>query len=216
MLVRDYMVKHPLLAEPEMSVVAARQYMAENNLRYLPVVGYGKRLLGLLTPQVMLIDPRRLASLDIWEVTRLLSDLKVKDVMVKARDVISIDPDTPIEQAASVMATNRIGCLPVVSEGIVVGLITESDLLTILAEIMAGRVSGVRVTIRMPMIKGELARLVTAIAQQGWGIETMGGIICQKDPNKWDAVVKIRASRDEVVAALSAVEGQEILDVREV
>ena len=216
MLVKDYMVRHPLLAEPEMSVVAAQQYMTENNLRYLPVVGDGKRLLGLLTPQAMLIDPRRLASLDIWEITRLLSDLKVRDVMVKARDVIHIDPNTPIEQAASVMVKNRVGCLPVVSEGVVVGLITESDLLTILAEMMAGRVSGVRVTVRMPMIKGELAKLVTAIARQGWGIETMGGVICQKDPNKWDAVVKIRAAKDEVIAALSTVEGHEILDAREV
>ncbi len=216
MLVKDYMVRHPLLAEPEMSVAAAQQYLAENNLRYLPVVGDGKRLLGLLTPQTMLIDPRRLASLDIWEITRLLSDLKVRDVMVKARDVIHIDPDTPIEQAAVVMVKNRVGCLPVVSEGIVVGLITENDLLTILAEMMAGRVSGVRVTVRMPMIRGELAKLVTAIAGQGWGIETMGGVICQKDPNKWDAVVKIRAAKDEVIAALSAVEGHEILDAREV
>ncbi|MBP8973753.1 MAG: CBS domain-containing protein [Anaerolineae bacterium] len=216
MLVKDYMVRHPLLAEPEMSVAAAQQYMAENNLRYLPVVGDGKRLLGLLTPQTMLIDPRRLASLDIWEITRLLSDLKVRDVMVKARDVIHIDPDTPIEQAAVVMVKNRVGCLPVVSEGIVVGLITENDLLTILAEMMAGRVSGVRVTVRMPMIRGELAKLVTAIARQGWGIETMGGVICQKDPDKWDAVVKIRAAKDEVIAALSAVEGHEILDAREV
>lgn len=216
MLVKDYMVKHPLMAEPEMSIVAAQRYMTENNLRYLPVVGDGKRLLGLLTPQTMLIDPRRLASLDIWEITRLLSDLKVRDVMVQARDVIVTNPDTPIEQAAVVMVKHRVGCLPVVSEGIVVGLITESDLLTILAEMMAGSVSGVRVTIRMPMIKGELAKLVTVIARQGWAIETMGGALCLKDPDKWDAVVKIRADKDEVIAALSAVEGQEIIDVREV
>ena len=196
MLVRDYMIKHPPMAEPTMSVV-------------------GKRLMGLLTPQAMLIDPRRLASLDIWEITRLLSDLKVKDVMVKARDVVRIDPDTPIERAANVMAENQIGCLPVVSEEIVVGLITESDLLTILAEMMSGRVSGVRVTVRMPMIRGELAKLVTAIAQQGWGIDAMGGVVCQKDPNKWDAVVKLRASQQEVVAALGVIEGQEIIDVRD-
>jgi acetoin utilization protein AcuB len=215
MLVRDYMIKHPPMAEPDMSVVEAQQYMSQNNVRYLPVVGDGKRLMGLLTPQAMLIDPRRLASLDIWEITRMLSDLKVKDVMVKERDVLTIDPDTPIEQAACVMVENRVGCLPVVSEKIVVGLITESDLLTILSEMMAGRVSGVRVTVRMPMVKGELAKLVTAIARQGWGIDAMGGAICQKDANKWDAVVKLRASKDEVVAALGALEGQEIIDVRD-
>ncbi|RPI91699.1 MAG: CBS domain-containing protein [Chloroflexi bacterium] len=216
MLVKDYMIKHPSMAEPKMSVVEAQQYMTENNLRYLPVVGDGKRLVGLLTPQAMLIDPRRMASLDIWEITRLLSDLKVKDVMVKARDVITIDPDTPIEQAAMVMVKNRVGCLPVVSEGIVVGLITESDLLSHLANLMAGQISGVRVTVRMPNIRGELAKLVMTIAQHGWGIETMGGAFSQKDPNKWDAVVKIRAAKADVVAALGTIEGQEIIDAREV
>ncbi len=216
MLVKDYMIKHPSMAEPKMSVVEAQQYMTENNLRYLPVVGDGKRLVGLLTPQAMLIDPRRMASLDIWEITRLLSDLKVKDVMVKARDVITIDPDTPIEQAATVMVKNRVGCLPVVSEGIVVGLITESDLLSHLANLMAGQISGVRITIRMPNIRGELAKLVMTIAQNGWGIETMGGAFSQKDPDKWDAVVKIRAAKADVVAALRTIEGQEIIDAREV
>jgi acetoin utilization protein AcuB len=216
MLVKDYMIKHPPLAEPAMSVIEAQHYMTENKVRHMPVVGDGKRMLGLLTPQTMLIDPRRMASLDIWEITRFLSDVKVKDIMVRARDVVSIDPDMTIEQAARIMVENGVGCLPVVSDGIVVGLLTGGDLLNVLSEMMAGRISGVRVTIRMSMVKGELARLVTAIAQQGWGIETMGGMLSLKDPNKWDAVVKIRASRDEVVAALSAVEGQEIIDVREV
>ncbi len=216
MLVKDYMIKHPPMADPAMSVVEAQQYMAENNVRHMPVVGDGKRLLGLLTPQTMLIDPRRMASLDIWEITRFLSDLKVKDVMVRARNVVTIDPDTPIEQAACVMVDNGVGCLPVVSEGVVVGLLTEGDLLSVLSEMMAGQISGVRVTVRMPNVKGELAKLVTAIAQQGWGIETMGGVVCLKDPQKWDAVVKIRATRDEVIAALSTIEGQEIIDAREV
>lgn len=218
MLVRDYMIKHPPMAEPKMSVVEAQRYLVEHNIRYLPVVGDGKRLLGLITPQTMLIDPRRLASLDIWEITRFLSDMKVKDVMVKVRDVVTIGPDTPLEQAASVMAAHQVGCLPVVEEEehIVVGLITESDLLTVLAEMMSGRLpGGVRVTIRMPMIKGELVKVVNVIAENGWGIQTMGGVTAQKDPKKWDAVIRIRGKQDKVVAALSTIEGHEILDVRE-
>lgn len=216
MLVKDYMIKHPSMAEPTMSAVEAQQYMTENKVRHMPVVGDGKRLLGLLTPQTMLIDPRRMASLDIWEITRFLSDLKVKDVMVRARDVVTVDPDTPIEQAACVMVDNAVGCLPVVSEGVVVGLLTEGDLLSVLAEMIGGQVNGVRVTVRMPNVKGELAKMVTAIASRGWGIETLGGVVCLKDATKWDAVAKICAPRDEVVAALGAVAGQEIVDVREI
>jgi len=216
MLVRDYMTRHPLMAEPTMSIVEAQHYMGENNIRHLPIVGDGKRLLGLVTRQSLLVDPGRLGSLDVWEITRYLSGLTVKDVMVKAQDVVTIDPDTTIEEAARVMVENKIGGLPVLDEGIVVGIITETDLLSQLTEIMATSLPGVRVTVRMPNIKGELAKLVSAIAAQGWGIVACGGAPAPKDSSRWDAVVKIRyVSQEKVVAALEQVEGQEVVDARE-
>jgi acetoin utilization protein AcuB len=216
MLVRDYMIKHPPMVEPDVSMFEAQRLMTENHVRHLPVVKDGKRLLGLVTRQSMMMNPGRLASLDVWDISRTLSNVKVTDVMVKARSVLTTDPDTPVEQAAHVMVQNQIGCLPVVSEGVIVGLITENDLLNLLTEMMGGRVPGVRVTVRMPMnVKGELAKLTTAIASQGWAIEAMGGAVCPRDPDKWDAVVKIREPKDRVVAALSAIQGQTVIDVRE-
>ncbi|NIO72219.1 MAG: CBS domain-containing protein, partial [Anaerolineae bacterium] len=105
--------------------------------------------------------------------------------------------------AAQLMVQNKIGCLPVLEEGIVVGIITETDLLAQLMEMMAIRVPGVRATVRMPNEKGELAKLVSAIAAQGWGILACGGVPTPKEPSKWDAVVKIQyVSKEEVVAAL--------------
>jgi acetoin utilization protein AcuB len=219
MLVRDYMTRHPLLAETSMSVVEAQRYMGENKVRYLPVVGDGRRLLGLVTRQCLLVDPRRLASVDVWDIARVLSGVTVKDVMIKVRDVITVAPDLTIEEAASLMVENKIGCLPVV-EGpppdVVVGILTERDLLAHLAKMMGTRLPGVRVTVRMPDQKGELAKLVHAINAQGWGIMTLGGAYAPREPDKWDAVVKIQdVSRDQVVAVLGQVEGQVILDVRE-
>jgi len=217
MLVKDYMTRHPLMAEPTMSIVEAQRYMGENNIRHLPVVGDGKRLLGLVTRQTLLIDPGRLGSLDIWEIARYLSGLTVKDVMTKAKDVIVVEPNITIEEAARIMVENKIGCLPVVEEDIVVGIITEIDLLAHLMEMMATRVPGVRVTVRMPNVKGELAKLVGAISAQGWGILACGGAPAPKEPGKWDAVVKIRyVPREEVVVALERIESQEIVDVREI
>ena len=216
MLVKDYMIKHPPMVDPDMAVTEAQQYMSQNDFHHLPVVKDGKRLSGLLTRQTMMLKPGRLASLNVWDITRHLATLTVKEVMIKARDVVTIDPDTPIEQAARVMVKRQAGCLPVVSDGVVVGLITKNDLLNQLAEMFeGGGVEGVRVTVRMPMIKGELAKLIAVIVAHGWGIQTMGGALSPKDPEKWDAVIKIRAPKDEVVAALSAVEGQEILDARD-
>jgi len=214
MLVKDYMTKHPLMVEPTMPIVEAQRLMGENNIRHLPVTGKGKRLLGLITRQALLLQPAKLGSLNVWEISRFLSKLTVGEVMVK--DVITVGKDATLEDAARIMVENKIGCLPVLEEGIVVGIITEIDLLAQLMEMMATRVPGVRVTVRMPDQKGELAKLVSAISAQGWGILACGGVHFPKDPTKWDAVVKIRnVPKGEIVAAVEKIEGQEIVDVRE-
>ncbi len=216
MLVRDYMTRHPLLVEPAMSILDARRFMLEQNIRHLPVVGDGKRLLGLVTQQRLLVDPGRLASLDVWDITRYLSGLKVSDVMIKIRDVVTTDQNTTIEDAARLMVERKVGSLPVLEEGVVVGMITKADMLATLMEMMATREPAVRVTMRMPDIRGELAKLVGAIAAQGWGILALAGTPTPRDPTKWDAVVKIRyRTKDEVVAVLAGIPGQEIVDARE-
>jgi acetoin utilization protein AcuB len=217
MLVKDYMTKHPLMVQPTMPVVEAQRFMGENNIRHLPIVGTGKRLLGLATRQTLLVQPATLGSLNVWEITRFLSNLTIGDVMVKAEDVITMEKDATVEEAARIMVEKKIGCLPVLEDSIVVGIITEIDLLAQLMEMLATRVPGVRVTVRMPDQKGELAKLVSAISAQGWGILAFGGSPAPKDPTKWDAVIKIRnVPQEKIVAALEKIEGQEIMDVREV
>lgn len=216
MLVKDYMTRHPFLAEPSMSIVEAQRLMGENNIRHLPVVGAGKRLLGLVTRSSLLVDPGRLSSLDVWEIARYLGALVVKDVMIKAKDVITIHPDATIEDAARLMVERKIGCLPVVDDEFVVGILTDSDIMAHLMQMMAATTPAVRATVRMPDVRGELAKLVGAIAAQGWGILALGGAPVPREPGKWDAVVKIRyVTKEQVVAALSQVEGQQIVDIRE-
>ena len=217
MLVKDYMTRHPLMAEPTMSIVEAQRYMGENNIRHLPIVGDGKRLLGLVTRQSLLVDPGRLGSLDVWEITRYLTGLTVKDVMVKVRDVITISEDATVEEAARVMIDKKIGGLPVLEEGIVIGIITETDLLAHLTNLLGWSVRGVRVTVRVPDKTGEFAKVTGAIASQGWGIYAAGGVPAPKHPGYWDAVFKVRnVPKDDLVAVLEKIEGQEIVDVREV
>ena len=70
MLVKDYMTRHPLMARPTMPIVEAQRFMGKNHLRHLPIVGDGKRLLGLVTRQTLLVDPGRLGSLDLWDIAR--------------------------------------------------------------------------------------------------------------------------------------------------
>ena len=215
MFVKDYMTRHPVMAEPTMSIVEAQGIMAETQVRHLPVVETGKRLVGLVTRQTMRIPPTELASLNVWEITRFLSNLKLEDVMVKGRNVVTTGPDVALEQAAETMIQNKVGCLPVLEEGIVIGIITEIDMMTQLTQLLGGTVEGVRATVRMPNKKGELAKVTGAISDQGWGIYASGGVPTPKDPDHWDCVFKVRdVPQDELLALLESIEGQEVIDIR--
>lgn len=216
MFVKDYMTKHPVMVEPTMSVVEAQGIMAETKVRHLPVVEKGKRLVGLVTRQRLRISPTELGSLNVWEITRYLANLTVKDVMIKGKRVITTDPSATLEDAAQTMVQNKIGCLPVLEEGIVVGIITEVDLLVELSDLLGGSASGVRVTVRVPDKIGEFAKITSAVSSQGWEIYAGGGVPTPKKPGYWDFVIKVRnVPKDEVVAILSMIEGQEIVDMRE-
>jgi acetoin utilization protein AcuB len=215
MLVKDYMTRHPIMIAPETPAAESQKIMLENKVRHLPVVGDGKRLLGLITRARLRITPEDLGSLNVWEISRLLSDLKVKDVMLKRNELIIIDPDATLEKAAQQMLENKIGCLPVIEDDIVTGIISEIDLLRNLSDLLGGRESGVRVTMRVPDKIGEFAKVTGAITEHGWGIYASGGLPSPKRPGYWDLVVKVRnVSQEELLETLEGIEGQEIIDVR--
>ena len=217
MLVRDYMTRHPILVEPSLPVSEAQRIMMANRIRHLPVVGDGKRLLGLVTRQRLSIPPERLASLDGWEITRFLNGLTVGKVMVTGDDLHRVAPDATLEEAAGLLIAHKIGGLPVVeADDVVVGIITETDLLIELQNLLGGRDAGWRVVIRVPDRTGEFRKITKVISDHGWGMMAMGSVRSPRVADRWDVIIKVRhCSRDELVAALQAIEEQEIMDVRE-
>ena len=216
MLVKDYMTRHPILVEPSLRVTEAQAIMVENRIRHLPVVGDGKRLLGLVTRQRLAIYPDRLASLDVWEITRHLNELTVGKVMITGADLHVIDPQATLEDAAHVMIANKIGGLPVVEDNVVAGIITDTDLLVELGNLLGAIEPGFRVTMRVPDRMGEFRKLLRAISDRGWGVMAMGSVRSPKHPDQWDLVVKVRhCSRDELAAALQEIPDQQIVDLRE-
>ncbi len=216
MLVRDYMTRHPILIEPDVRVTEAQRIMAENAVRHLPVVGDGKRLLGLVTRQRLSISPDRLASLDVWEITRYLSNLTVAKVMVSGPDLFVVAPEATLEDAAGLIIRQKISGLPVVEDGIVVGIITETDLLVELRNLLGAIEPGVRVTMRVPDRVGEFRKVLQAITDQGWGIMAVGSVRSPKLSDSWDLVVKVRrCGREPLEAVLGQIPDQEIIDIRE-
>lgn len=216
MLVKDYMTRHPILIGPETPAAEAQKIMAENNIRHLPVVGDGKRLLGLITSDRLSVPPTDLGSLNVWEISRLLWELKVSKLMIKGKDLITIDTDATIEHAALLMIERKIGCLPVVEQkNIVVGIISEVDLLVELSVLLGGGQDGVRVTVRVPDRIGEFAKVTSAISNSGWGIYSSGSVPSPKREGYWDLVVKVRnVSPEDLAEVLKRNPEHEIVDIR--
>ena len=215
MLVRDRMTKHPLTIDVDTSLSAVHTYMEEQHVRHLPVVDKTGKLVGLVTEGDLLkAGPSSVTSLSVWEIHSLLDRITVRNVMV--HDVITTVEDIPIEDAAHVMLDHKISCLPVLREGRLVGIITEVDIFRTFMEMFAGRQKGLRITMEVLDREGELAKVAQAIANQG-GYIAACGVFMSADPAKWGLVFKVRnVDRDVLIASLSEIEGQKILDVREV
>jgi acetoin utilization protein AcuB len=216
MLVRDYMTKHPIMIPADMRVADAQRLMVDNNIRHLPVVADGKLLQGMVTRQRLSISPEQLSSLDVWEITRYLSALTVGKVMLTGSDLKTIGPDATLEEAADLMLRNKIGGLTVCEGGVVVGVITDTDLLVELMNLLGAIDTGWRIVMRVPDRHGEFSRLTRAIAERGWGIMAMGSVRTPRQPDKWDIILKVRhAKHAELMEVLSGLHEQEIVDVRE-
>lgn len=217
MLVKDCMTHHPIMVPTTMSATEAKGLMHDNNIRHLPVVGDGKRLLGLLTPMSFALDPGAVGSLDVWEITRYLSRMTVNDIMTPATDIHTVTADRTIERAARMMVDHKISCLPVVEgDQFVVGILTEVDVLNAFQQMLGLPAEGVRVTMRMPNRPGEFAKLSAVLGQQNWGVMGIGTFPTARREGYYDAVIKIvNVSVDTVRDVLSKVPDQEIADIRE-
>jgi acetoin utilization protein AcuB len=131
MLVRDVMTPEPLTVSPQMSVVDARGEMSRRRIRHLLVKEEGL-LVGIVTDRdIRSALPSAATSLSVWEINYLLARLTVGEVMAKA--VITVDPDRDVRAAARIMIDHKIGGLPVMEGGEIVGIVTDTDLLRALA-----------------------------------------------------------------------------------
>lgn len=131
-LVRDWMSADLTTIGPETTLPEAHQIMRTKRIRRLPVVDEARHLLGLVTlGDVRGAEASSATSLSIWELNYLLAKLKVTEVMTT--NLITVTPDTTIGRAAELMLEKKVSGLPVVDEsGLLVGIITESDIFRIL------------------------------------------------------------------------------------
>jgi acetoin utilization protein AcuB len=131
------------------------------------------------------------------------------------RDVPPVQPDVPLEEAARLMVEHKTTCLPVVEEGKLVGIVTDTDLLKALLEVFSGQQEGVRLTALAPYMKGSLAVISTAVAEVG-GLILSVNVSKGPDPSTWVCTLKAAdISKEQLVEAVKPMV-EEILDVREI
>jgi len=205
-------MSHPVITiPPDMPIIDALNLMKREHIRRTPVVKNGK-LVGIVSDKDLLnASPSPATSLSIWEINYHLSKITVEEIMT--REVITVTEDTPIEQAARVMADNKIGGLPVMRGDKVVGIITETDLFKLFLELLGARESGVRVAVLVKDIPGQLAQLTKAIADKGGNIVALG-TFAGEDPSTRDITIKIQGLELEEVKALLEPLVEKIVDIR--
>ena len=171
MLVRRKMHKDLVTVTKGERMTVAKKIMKEKNIRHLPVVE-GKKLVGLVTNMdIRKAEASPATSLEIRELHYLLDKLTVGEIMT--RNVITISPDISVEEATTLLHDNKIGCLPVVEDGNLVGILTENDVMDMLIDVMGMKEKGSRLEVLVDDKPGALADLTRIIKEHNVNITSV-------------------------------------------
>lgn len=164
MLVRDIMRSPAVAISPDVTLQDAYRTMQEKGIRHLPVVE-GERLAGVITDRDLRLATSALAP------SPFPPSARVSDVMSKAP--MTADACDPVEESARTMREKKIGCLPVVEDGRLIGIITGLDLLDALMRMTGVDKPSGRLEVRLPDSPGELARLATFLSHRDMNIHSI-------------------------------------------
>ena len=213
MLVKERMSRHPVTIRPETSLHDALRIMREAKVRRLPVLDKKNRVVGIvLEKDLLYASPSPATSLSVYEMNYLISRIQVKELMT--RNVITIEEDCPLEDAARIMTDNDISGLPVMRGETLVGMITESDLFKIFLELLGARTWGLRVTIKLADQRGALAKLAGGLSSHGANIVSLG-TFWGDDPTNSLITFKVQGIERADVEAVLEDCGAEVVDIRD-
>jgi len=199
MFVKSRMTSNPHTISPDATIADALELMRKNNIRRLPVVKNGE-LVGIITEREILeVSPSKATTLSIFELNYLLSKTKVSAVMTK--DVITVSPDTLLEEAAVLMRDNRIGALPVLENNKLVGIITETNIFDAFIDLLGFREAGTRIAVEVDDTPGILADVASVIKSYGANITHL--VVYRSSSGKSVIVIRVNTTNtDEMVNAL--------------
>jgi acetoin utilization protein AcuB len=212
MLVEDRM-SHPVITiSPKTSMPDAHKLMRDEKIRRLPVVDERGRLIGIVSESDFLhASPSDVSSLSVWEMNYMLSKITVEKIMTK--NVITTTADTPIEEAARTMVDSKIAGLPVLKDGELAGIITETDLFKVFLEMLGAREQGVRLSVLIANAPGTLTELTKSIFDAGGNLIALGTFLGESTENR-EITLKVAGVDPAALEAAVNDHVERIVDIR--
>ncbi len=178
MLVRMWMSDEVITVPVEMPIMEAAELMKREGIRRLPVV-HKEELVGIVAQgDIQEASPSDATSLSVWELNYLLARITVGEIMT--REVVTVPPETPVEEAAALMRERKVGGLPVVKDGKLAGIITESDIFEVMIDVMGIRKGGTRLTLELEDRPGVLCEALGLI--QKHRVNVLSVVTCEECP----------------------------------
>ncbi|MFU2207523.1 CBS and ACT domain-containing protein [Solidesulfovibrio sp. C21] len=192
MLVGDWMSQNVVTATGDVSMIKAGRMMRDRKIRRLPVVDKDGKLIGIVSERdLKAASPSDATSLDMYELTYLLSEMKVKNIMTASPRFLR--PTDTVERAALIMRDLKIGSLPVVdAAGKVVGIITDTDIFRLLVSITGIDQGGIQIGLRLGTAEGSLKPVLDALRGHEARIISILSSYDQADPSRRDVSIRIQ------------------------
>ncbi len=169
MYVSDWMTKNVHTVSPDDYLSDAIALMKEQEIRHVPVVKNGK-LKGMISDRdIKEFTPSKATSLDIYELHYLLAKTKIKEIM--KTKVVTTTPETPVEEAAMILLDRKIGCLPVLVNDGIAGIISDRDIYRALVDITGVRHGGHRICVTIEDRPGSIKEVADIVRRHNYRLQ---------------------------------------------
>ena len=198
MKIRDLMSTNVVTVAEDTSIHDAKKIMEAHRIRRLPVMRKDK-LVGLVTKHMLLeASPSPATSLSIHELHYLLAKMTVKEIMVK--NPYTIFPDMPAEEALQVGQEKGYGAFPVMEDGRLVGVVTESDIVRLMTRVLGVREKGKRVDIKASKDFGDMQRIMKILDEHKTILLSMMTLPPEREDDDWLVVLRLKSEDAEPIA----------------
>lgn len=198
MRIKSLMIPDPITITIKASIEDAIEVMKSNAIRHLPVVSEGNILEGFVT----------LADLKQALLPAMLGDVSLSDLMIN--NPVTVDPDDDLEIGAQLIYKHKIGGMPVVKAGKLVGIITGTDILRAFIDMMGILTASSRIDVIIGDESGSFKKASQIIHDNGGDITNVG--MTAQEGNRRTYYFRLSACKTDVIKTALEKEGFEVVD----